>query len=132
MCKAWDDHKKRGIQEGRYLEIYSLVHDGIIEPELGAKRLNMTTNFIMGLSFITEGAIPFAASDPLHVLPACVVGSAVAGGLSMAFGCTLMAPHGGIFVVPTIGNPLMYLVALVIGSFIACGLLGLLKKKVSE
>lgn len=90
------------------------------------------TNFIMGLSFITEGAIPFAASDPLHVLPACVVGSAVAGGLSMAFGCTLMAPHGGIFVVPTIGNPLMYLVALVIGSFIACGLLGLLKKKVSE
>lgn len=89
------------------------------------------TNFIMGLSFITEGAIPFAASDPLHVLPACVVGSAVAGGLSMAFGCTLMAPHGGIFVVPTIGNPLMYLVALVIGSFIACGLLGLLKKKVS-
>jgi len=90
------------------------------------------TNFIMGLSFITEGAIPFAASDPLHVLLACVVGSAVAGGLSMAFGCTLMAPHGGIFVVPTIGNPLMYLVALVIGSFIACGLLGLLKKKVSE
>lgn len=90
------------------------------------------TNFIMGLSFITEGAIPFAASDPLHVLPACVVGSAVAGGLSMAFGCTLMAPHGGFFVVPTIGNPLMYLVALVIGSFIACGLLGLLKKKVSE
>ncbi len=90
------------------------------------------TNFIMGLSFITEGAIPFAASDPLHVLPACVVGSAVAGGLSMAFGCTLMAPHGGIFVVPTIGNPLMYLVALVIGSFIACGLLGLLKKKVRE
>lgn len=90
------------------------------------------TNFIMGLSFITEGAIPFAASDPLHVLPACAVGSAVAGGLSMVFGCTLMAPHGGIFVVPTIGNPLMYLVALVIGSFIACGLLGLLKKKVSE
>ena len=81
------------------------------------------TNFIMGLSFITEGAIPFAASDPLHVLPACAVGSAVAGGLSMAFGCTLMAPHGGIFVVPTIGNPLMYLVALVIGAFIACGLL---------
>lgn len=90
------------------------------------------TNFIMGLSFITEGAIPFAASDPLHVLPACAVGSAVAGGLSMAFGCTLMAPHGGIFVVPTIGNPLMYLVALVIGAFVACGLLGLLKKKVSE
>lgn len=96
------------------------------------ERMAGPTNFIMGLSFITEGAIPFAASDPLHVLPACAVGSAVAGGLSMAFGCTLMAPHGGIFVVPTIGNPLMYLVALVIGSFIACGLLGLLKKKVSE
>lgn len=96
------------------------------------ERMAGPTNFIMGLSFITEGAIPFAASDPLHVLPACAVGSAVAGGLSMAFGCTLMAPHGGIFVVPTIGNPLMYLVALVIGAFIACGLLGLLKKKVSE
>ena len=62
------------------------------------------TNFIMGLSFITEGAIPFAASDPLRVIPACVVGSAVAGALSMAFGCTLMAPHGGIFVVPAIGH----------------------------
>ena len=89
-------------------------------------------NYVMGLSFISEGAIPYAASDPLRVIPSCIVGSAVAGGLSMAFGCTLMAPHGGIFVVPTIGNPLMYLVALVIGSFIACGLLGLLKKKVSE
>lgn len=62
------------------------------------------TNFIMGLSFITEGAIPFATSDPLRVIPACVVGSAVAGALSMAFGCTLMAPYGGIFVVPTIRN----------------------------
>ena len=88
------------------------------------------TNFIMGLSFITEGAIPFAASDPLRVIPACVVGSAVAGALSMAFGCTLMAPHGGIFVVPTIGNPVMYLIALLIGSVISCVLLGLLKKKV--
>ena len=74
------------------------------------------TNFIMGLSFISEGAIPFAASDPLRVIPTCVVGSAVAGALSMAFGCTLMAPHGGIFVVPTIGNPVMYLIALLIGS----------------
>ena len=89
------------------------------------------TNFIMGLSFITEGAIPFAASDPLRVIPACVVGSAVAGALSMAFGCTLMAPHGGIFVVPTIGNPVMYLIALLIGSVISCVLLGLLKKKVN-
>ena len=89
------------------------------------------TNFIMGLSFITEGAIPFAASDPLRVIPSCVVGSAVAGALSMAFGCTLMAPHGGIFVVPTIGNPVMYLIALVIGSIVSCVLLGLLKKKVN-
>ena len=89
------------------------------------------TNFIMGLSFITEGAIPFAASDPLRVIPSCVVGSAVAGALSMAFGCTLMAPHGGIFVVPTIGNPVMYLIALLVGSVISCVLLGLLKKKVN-
>ena len=89
------------------------------------------TNFIMGLSFISEGAIPFAASDPLRVIPTCVVGSAVAGALSMAFGCTLMAPHGGIFVVPTIGNPVMYLIALLIGSVISCVLLGLLKKKVN-
>lgn len=88
------------------------------------------TNFIMGLSFISEGAIPFAASDPLHVLPSCIVGSAVAGALSMAFGCTLMAPHGGIFVVPTIGNPLMYLVALAAGSVVGCLLLGVLKKDV--
>lgn len=88
------------------------------------------TNFIMGLSFISEGAIPFAASDPLHVLPSCIVGSAVAGALSMAFGCTLMAPHGGIFVVPTIGNPLMYLVALAVGSVVGCLLLGVLKKDV--
>ena len=89
------------------------------------------TNFIMGLSFISEGAIPFAASDPLRVIPTCVVGSAVAGALSMASGCTLMAPHGGIFVVPTIGNPVMYLIALLIGSVISCVLLGLLKKKVN-
>ena len=87
------------------------------------------TNFIMGFSFITEGAIPFAASDPLHVLPACVVGSAVAGALSMAFNCTLMAPHGGIFVFLTVGNPLLYLVALAVGSAVGCALLGVLKKK---
>ena len=90
------------------------------------------TNFIMGLSFISEGAIPFAASDPLHVLPSCIVGSAVAGALSMAFGCTLMAPHGGIFVVPTIGHPLMYLIALAVGSVVGCLLLGVLKKNVAE
>lgn len=88
------------------------------------------TNFIMGLSFITEGAIPFAASDPLHVLPSCMIGSAVAGALSMVFNCTLMAPHGGIFVFPTVGNPLMYLVALAAGSAVGCVLLGVLKKEV--
>jgi PTS system fructose-specific IIC component len=89
------------------------------------------TNFIMGLSFITEGAIPFAASDPLRVLPSCIVGSAVAGALSMAFNCTLMAPHGGIFVFLTVGNPLMYLVSLIVGSVVGCILLGVLKKDVA-
>ena len=86
------------------------------------------TNFIMGLSFITEGAIPFAASDPLHVLPACVVGSAAAGALSMAFNCTLMAPHGGIFVIGVISNPLGYLFALAVGSVVGMFGLALLKK----
>ena len=87
------------------------------------------TNFIMGLAFITEGAIPFAASDPLHVLPACILGSGVAGALSMLFGCTLMAPHGGIFVFPVVGNAAMYLVALVAGTLVSAFMLGLLKKK---
>ena len=89
------------------------------------------TNFVMGLAFITEGAIPYAAADPLHVLPSCIAGSAVAGALSMAFGCTLMAPHGGIFVFPVVGNALMYLVALVVGTVISAVLLGALKKKVA-
>lgn len=89
------------------------------------------TNFIMGLAFITEGAIPFAASDPLHVLPSCIIGSALAGALSMAFQCTLMAPHGGIFVFPVVGNAVMYLVALVAGTVVSALLLGVLKKKVA-
>lgn len=89
------------------------------------------TNFIMGLAFITEGAIPFAASDPLRVLPSCIIGSAVAGAISMAFNCTLMAPHGGIFVFPVVGNAVMYLVALVVGTVISAALLGLLKKKIA-
>ena len=89
------------------------------------------TNFIMGLAFITEGAIPYAAADPLHVLPACIAGSAVAGAISMFFGCTLMAPHGGIFVFPVVGNALRYLVALVVGMAVSTVLLGLLKKKVA-
>ena len=89
------------------------------------------TNFIMGLAVITEGAIPFAASDPVHVLPSCIVGSAAAGAISMFFNCTLMAPHGGIFVFPVVGNAMMYLVALVVGTLISAVLLGVLKKKVA-
>ncbi len=89
------------------------------------------TNFIMGLAFITEGAIPYAASDPLHVLPACIAGSGVAGALSMAFNCTLMAPHGGIFVFPVVGNAIFYLVALVAGTAVSTLLLGVLKKKIA-
>lgn len=87
-------------------------------------------NFIMGLAFITEGAIPFAASDPIRVLPSCVAGAAISGALSMAFGCTLMAPHGGIFVFPVVEHALMYLLALVVGTVAGALLLGLLKKKV--
>ena len=90
-----------------------------------------TAAILMGCMGITEGAIPYAAADPLHVLPSCIVGSAVAGALSMAFGCTLMAPHGGIFVFPVVGNALMYLVALVVGTVISAVLLGVLKKKVA-
>ena len=87
------------------------------------------TNFIMGLAFITEGAIPFAASDPIHVLPACIIGSGLAGAMSMAFGCTLMAPHGGIFVVPVMGNAVQYMIALVVGTVVSAVLLGVLKKQ---
>ncbi len=85
-------------------------------------------NYIMGLSFITEGAIPFAAADPGHVLPSCIIGSAIAGALSAAFGCTSPAPHGGAWVIAVIGNPFGYLVALVAGSVIACLILSLWKK----
>ena len=102
------------------------------------ERKNGIVNYIMGLSFVTEGAIPYAASYPLKVIPSCALGSAVAGGLSWLFGCTLMAPHGGIFVIATIGNPLMYFVSLIIGSVVGMLLLALLKRpeksvtKVSE
>ena len=96
------------------------------------ERESAPTNFIMGLAFITEGAIPFAASDPLHVIPACVIGSGLAGALSMAFNCTLMAPHGGIFVFPVVGNPLMYLAALAAGTVVGALMLALLKKKTAE
>ena len=93
------------------------------------ERKSGPVNYIMGLGFITEGAIPYAAADPLRVIPACMVGAAVAGGLSMAFGCTLMAPHGGIFVFAVVGNWAMYLVSLVAGSLVGMLLLALLKKK---
>ena len=89
-------------------------------------------NYVMGLSFISEGAIPFASADPIRVLPACVIGSAVSGALSMAFNCSLMAPHGGIFVLPLIGNPGWYTLALVVGSVIAAGIMAIFKKNVWE
>lgn len=90
------------------------------------------TNYIMGLSFITEGAIPFAAADPIRVIPSCIVGSAIAGGLSMFFNCTLRAPHGGIFVLPVIGNAWVYLISLVIGAIVGMVLLGVLKKPIES
>lgn len=92
------------------------------------ERKSGPVNFIMGLSFITEGAIPFAAADPFRVIPACIAGSALAGGLSMLFNCTLMAPHGGIFVFPVVGNGLMYLLSLVAGTVLGAVLLGILKR----
>lgn len=96
------------------------------------ERKNGPVNYIMGLSFITEGAIPYAAADPLRVIPSCMIGAATAGGLSMALGCTLRAPHGGIFVFPVVGNALQYVLALVIGSLVGMIMLGLLKKKVAK
>lgn len=96
------------------------------------ERQSALTNYIMGLSFITEGAIPFAAADPLRVIPSCVIGSATAGALTMLFNCELRAPHGGIFVLPVIGNPLGFLGAVVVGSVVGMAMLALLKKKVSQ
>lgn len=94
------------------------------------ERQSGIVNYIMGLSFITEGAIPFAAQDPLHVIPSCAIGAAVAGGLSMMFGCTLRAPHGGLFVLATIGNPMMYLVAVIAGAVVGCAVMAVLKKDI--
>lgn len=96
------------------------------------ERKNGPVNYVMGLSFITEGAIPYAAADPLRVIPSCLVGAAVAGGLSMAFDCTLMAPHGGVFVFAVVSNWPMYILSLVIGSLVGMLLLALLKKKVTQ
>ena len=97
-----------------------------------AERSSKISNLIMGASFITEGAIPFAAADPLHVIPCTLVGAGVAGFLSALFGCTLMAPHGGIFVFATVGNPLMYVIAWAVGSVITALLLGVIKKDVQQ
>lgn len=96
------------------------------------ERKNGPVNYVMGLSFITEGAIPYAAADPLRVIPSCLVGAATAGGLSMAFDCTLMAPHGGVFVFAVVSNWSMYILSLVIGSLVGMLLLALLKKKVTQ
>ena len=90
------------------------------------------TCYIMGLSFITEGAIPFAAADPARVIPASVIGAGIAGGLSMLFGVQLPAPHGGLFVLPVVTNPVMYLLAIVIGSVVTAVILGVIKKKVTN
>ena len=97
-----------------------------------AERKSGITNYIMGLSFITEGAIPFAAADPIRVLPSCIIGAGTAGALSMFFECTLRAPHGGIFVIPTIGNPLLYLASIAIGSVVACIILAIVKPKLKK
>lgn len=131
------------LAAGNYAVMASVMIGGMVPPIAIAlaswlfknkftedERKTAPTNVVMGLSFITEGAIPFAASDPLHVLPACAIGSALAGALSELFGCTLMAPHGGIFVVLTIGNPLMYLVALAAGVAAAALILGFTRKSV--
>lgn len=130
------------LAAGNYAIMASVMIGGMVPPLAIAlctflfkdkfteqERKTAPTNIIMGLSFITEGAIPFAASDPLHVIPCCVCGSALAGALSQLFGCTLMAPHGGIFVLLTIGNPLMYLVALAAGTVVGALLLGMTRKK---
>ena len=130
------------IASGNYDMMASVMIGGMVPPCAIAlatiifknkfskqERQSGPTNLIMGLACITEGAIPYAAADPFRVIPACVVGSGVAGALSMAFKCTLMAPHGGIFVVPVMGNKFMYLLALVIGTAVSTVLLGILKKK---
>ena len=131
------------LAEGNFEVMAAVMAGGMVPPiaialcttffkkKFTAKeRQSGIVNYVMGLSFITEGAIPFAAQDPLRVIPSCIVGSAIAGGLSMAFNCTLRAPHGGIFVLPTIGNPLMYLAAVVVGAVAGCLVLGALKKNV--
>lgn len=133
------------LAEGNYDIMAAVMAGGMVPPLAIAlcttffkkkftekERQSGVVNYIMGLSFITEGAIPFAAQDPLRVIPACAIGAAVTGGLSMLFGCTLRAPHGGLFVLPTIGNPVMYLAAVVIGSAVGCVILAVLKKDLEK
>ena len=133
------------IAEGNYDVMAAVMVGGMVPPCAIAlatllfknkftkeERKSGYTNFIMGLAFISEGAIPYAAADPLRVIPACIAGSALAGALSMAFRCTLMAPHGGIFVFPVVGNALFYLLALAAGTAASSFLLGILKKTKTE
>ncbi|MCI9353737.1 MAG: PTS transporter subunit EIIA [Firmicutes bacterium] len=133
------------ITEGNYEMMAAVMIGGMVPPLAialattffknrftEAERKSGVVNYIMGLSFITEGAIPFAASDPLHVIPACAIGAAISGGLSMFFNCTLMAPHGGLFVLPVIGNSIMYLLSLIIGSVVGTILLAILKKPIQN
>ena len=130
------------IESGQYDIMAAVMIGGMVPPLAIAlasvlfknrfthkERQSGLTNFIMGLAFITEGAIPFAAADPLRVIPACAIGSAAAGCLSMIFKCTLRAPHGGVFVFPVVGNAMLYILALVIGTVIGAVLLGIFKKK---
>ena len=133
------------LAEGNFYIMAAVMAGGMIPPLAIAlsttlfknrwtkeERESGLVNYIMGLSFISEGAIPFAAKDPLRVIPSCIIGSATAGGLSMAFNCTLRAPHGGIFVLPTLGNPLMYALAIFIGALVGCLVLSFLKKPLPE
>lgn len=133
------------LAEGNFEIMASVMAGGMVPPLAIAfcttlfknrftkkERESGLVNYLLGLSFISEGAIPFAASDPLRVIPSCIVGSAVAGGLSMFFECTLRAPHGGVFVLPTIGHPMMYALSILIGSLIGCVILGILKKPLGE
>lgn len=129
------------LAEGNFEIMAAVMAGGMVPPLVIAlcttffknrftqkERESGLVNYLLGLSFISEGAIPFAANDPLRVIPACVAGSATAGGMSMLFGCTLRAPHGGIFVLPTIGNPLFYALAIFAGSAVGCLILAVLKK----
>lgn len=133
------------LAEGNFAVMAAVMAGGMVPPIAIAlcttffknrftekDRQSGLVNYIMGLSFISEGAIPFAAADPLRVIPSCIVGSAVAGGMSMFFDCTLRAPHGGIFVLPTIGNPILYLAAVLAGSIVGCLILAVLKKPLTK